>query len=118
MDSKAFCTHTHTHLTKCLGQQILKGNVIPVYHYTTAKHLHITGGLYLQYVIKTTNHNKPGHGWDIMYRLITMVTMPQHGCVGSGPIANENRGFGVLLGRLLYTTALWWLFPTVLKAKH
>lgn len=52
-----------------------------------------------------------------MYRLISMVTVPLHGCVGNGLIANENRGFGVLLGRLLYTTTVGWLFPTVLKAK-
>lgn len=31
-----------------------------------------------------------------------MVTMPPHRCVGSGLIANENRAFGVLLGRLHY----------------
>ena len=28
-----------------------------------------------------------------MYRLIAMVTMPLHGCVGSGLIANEKKGF-------------------------
>ena len=52
-----------------------------------------------------------------MYRLISVVTMVLQGCVGSGRIANENRGFGVLLGRLLYTTTtVGWLLPTVLKA--
>lgn len=45
-----------------------------------------------------------------------MVTMPPHGCVGSGLIANENRGSGVLLGRLLYSTTVGCLFPTVRKA--
>lgn len=59
-----------------------------------------------------------GHCWDVKYRLISMVTMPVYGCVGSGPIANEKRGSGVLLGRLVYTNTVGRLFPTVLKTNN
>lgn len=52
------------------------------------------------------------HCWDM--KLISMVTIPLYGCVGSGLIANENWGFAVLLGRLLYTRTAGRPFPTVL----
>lgn len=42
---------------------------------------------------------------DRKYRLISMVTIPLYGCVGSGRIANEKQGASVLLGRLLYTNS-------------
>lgn len=111
MDPNASCTHTYTHLTKCRAQQISKAKCdtsIPLHHCRALTHtlLVYVGAVYFQYLIRTTYHNRPGHGWVVMYRLISMVTMPLHGCVGSGLIANENRGFGVLLGRLLYTHTL------------
>lgn len=47
-----------------------------------------------------------------------MVIVPLRGCVGSVCIANENRGFTVLLGRLLCTATVGRLFPAVMYGSN
>lgn len=108
MDLDASCTYTHL-----LSSADYKSKC------DISIHLHLCKALthtflvcvYFIYMIKTAYHNMTDHCWDVMYRLISMVTMPLYRCVGSGLIANQNWGFGVLLGRLLYTSTAGRLFP-------